>query len=258
MTMGAATKSSRSWPLLWAIVVAVLVGVLAIEHYFGRTAIGEGARSPAKVVEAKLLPPFGLPPGHEAGAETTSRPLFVPARRPAPPAASSGPSSIKRGQFVLQGTTILGALRIAMLKEVGSGAVHRVEKGSEILGMTLAEVAPDQVILRAGDDSETLPLVVAKTAGSPAATQQGPFGPSAQAPVPAGMQPAAPVPGSTASQVPMQAGQPPARPGAGSVAGSVGGSAPTPVDGAAPTALQRIESPTSNARRRAARPQAPQ
>ena len=253
MTMGAAMKTSRPWPLLWAGVIVVLAAVLAAEHYFGRSATPDGARSPAKVVEAKLLPPFSLPPGHEAGAETTSRPLFVPARRPAPPAAASGPSNIKRGQFVLQGTTILGALRIALLKEVGSGAVHRVEKGSEILGMTLAEVAPDQVILRAGDDSETLPLVVAKTAGSPATIQQGPFGPSAQPPVPVGAQQAAPVPGAVAAPVPVQAGQPPAVP-----VGSAAGSAPAPVDGAAATALHRLESATSNARRRASRPQAPQ
>jgi hypothetical protein len=81
-----------------------------------------------------------------------------------------------------------------MLKETGSGTLHRVEKGTEILGMTLAEVAPEQVVLRAGDESEAIPLVVAKGAGSPAAAAQvGPFGgPASPAPAPGTGQPGQP------------------------------------------------------------------
>ena len=192
-------KSEHFWPLLWGGAALVLVLVLVLEHQFGGSSAGQGPRAPPKVAEAKLLPAFHLPPELQSGAETLARPLFVPGRRPSPPALA-GPGTMKRGQFVLQGTTLVGSLQIALLKEISSGAIHRVEKGGQILGMTLAEITPEQVVLRSGDDSETLPLVVAKGAGSPAAAvEHGPFGsatpsaappaaqnrPAAAAPVPA-------------------------------------------------------------------------
>ena len=168
-------KPEHFWPILWGVVALALAAALVLENQFGRSTAGEGPRPPAKVAEAKLLPPFRLTPEQLAGNETVERPLFVPSRRPSPPAVA-GPGSIKRGLFVLQGTTIVGSLRIALLKEISSGIIHRVEMGGKVLGMTLAEVAPEQVVLQSGDDSEKLLLVVAKGAGSPAAAmEQGPF-----------------------------------------------------------------------------------
>lgn len=169
------SKPEHFWPLLWGGACIALAAVLVAENRLGQPSAGEGRRAPARVVEAKLLPAFRLPPEQQAGNEMLARPLFVPGRRPAPVAASAG-GAMKKGQFVLQGTTITGALSIAMLKEVATGVVHRVEKGRDLQGMTLAEVAPEHVVLRAGDDSETLMLVVAKGVGNAtAAIQQGPF-----------------------------------------------------------------------------------
>ncbi len=122
----------------------------------------------------------------QAGAETITRPLFVPGRRPAPVATAEA-GAMKRGQFLLQGTALVDSIHIAFLKEVGSGTVHRVAKGEEIKGMKLTEVSAEKVVLKVGDDAETLPLVVAKTAGAPAAAgERGPFaGPETPAKAPA-------------------------------------------------------------------------
>jgi len=170
-------KPRHLWPFLWGGIALGLVAVLVLENQFGQSAAGQGPRAPARVAEAKLLPAFRLPPEQQAGAETLARPLFVPGRRPSPPAASAGEGAIKKGQFILQGTTIVGPLSIALLMEVSSRKIHRVEKGSEIMGMTLQEISAEQVVLKAGGDSETLTLQVAKGQGTaPAAVQSGPFG----------------------------------------------------------------------------------
>lgn len=178
-------KPDHFLPLLWAAILLALVGVLVLEHLFGRPTAGEGPRGPARVAEARLLPAFRLQQNTQAGAQTVERPLFVPGRRPAPVAVGAGPGTMKKGQLVLQGTTLVGALSIALLKDVTTGTVHRVEKGGEVLGMTLAEISAEQVVLRAGDDTETLALLVNKGVGNAtAAVEKGPFGSSTISPAP--------------------------------------------------------------------------
>jgi hypothetical protein len=172
------------WPLLWGGAALALASALVLENQYGRSTAGQGPRLPARVMEAKLLPPFRVADA-QAGAETITRPLFVPGRRPAPPATAEA-GAIKRGQFLLQGTALVDSVHIAFLKEVGSGTVHRVAKGEEIMGMKLTEVSAEKVVLKAGEDAETLPLIVAKTAGAPvAAGERGPFsGPETPAKTP--------------------------------------------------------------------------
>ncbi|HEX5629204.1 MAG TPA: hypothetical protein VFX72_06490 [Usitatibacteraceae bacterium] len=181
------------WPLLWGGAALALVAALVLEHQYGRSTAGEGPRAPARVAEAKLLPPFRVAEV-QADAETITRPLFVPGRRPSPPATVDA-GTMKRGQFLLQGTVLVDSVHIAFLKEVGSGTVHRVAKGEEIKGMKLAEVSAERVVLKVGEDAETLPLVVAKTAGAPpaaaAAAERGPFA-GAEAPAKASEAAAAP------------------------------------------------------------------
>lgn len=226
-------KPEYFWPLVWSVTSLVLVGVLVFELEFGRSTAGEGPRGPARVAEARLLPAFRLTPETLAGAQTLQRPLFVPGRRPAPAGDGGSSGVIKKGQLVLQGTTLDGALSIAMLKEISTGMVHRVEKGGDILGMTLAEVSAEQVVLKAGDDSETLPLLVATGTGNAAAAiERGPFGsPGGPAPV---------------------ASPPAASPPAGAPVPTVPGAltAPGPARGAAPRAASvnpRLASPGSDA-----------
>jgi hypothetical protein len=178
-------KPEYFWPLVWGSASVVLAGVVALELWADGRGAGERPRQPARVAEAKLLPPFALPPEASSGSETVARPLFLPGRRPAPPAAADA-GTMKKGQFVLQGTTIVGPLAYAMLKEVGSGKVHRVRQGERVKDVTLSEVGPVSVVLTLGSDSETLPLLVAKGSGQPAsAPDRGPFRGAAPAAAPA-------------------------------------------------------------------------
>lgn len=174
-----------------AAAAAVLLVVIAWETGWGE---GLHARLPAKPlpaaapVEPKLLPQLVASAPEQAWPETATRPIFVPGRRPAP--ALNAPSAMRKGQFILQGTTIVGPLSIAMLKETSTGKLYRLEKGRELQGMTLAEVAPDRVTLRTGEDSETLLLMVTKAAAAapgapPPFVQSGPF----TSPVPESVQP---------------------------------------------------------------------
>lgn len=247
-------NSDHFWPLVWAVTSIVLGGVLVLESEFGRSGAGTGPRGPARVAEAKLLPAFRLAPESQAGAQTLERPLFVPGRRPAPAAASAGSGAIRKGQLILQGTTLVGSLSIAMLKEVSTGVVHRVEKGGEILGMTLAEIAAEQVVLKAGGDTETLALVVAKGSGNAvAAVERGPFG-SSVSPAPPGT----------------QAGRPAAAPGAPSPIAGGDSTGPVPTARAIPSGAMSVSPPIATpgsaamtpeeiiARRRAARRPQPQ
>ncbi|MDH5265927.1 MAG: hypothetical protein OEX21_14350 [Betaproteobacteria bacterium] len=187
-------KPEYFWPVLWGALAIAMAGVLALEFAFGDVGAGNGPRAPAKVVDAKMLPPFTLPPEAQAGTETVARPLFVPGRRPAPPAASAESGVMRKGLFVLQGTTMVGDLSFAMLKEVSTGKTHRVQKGGKVLDMTLSDVGPNFAVLALGGDSETIPLLVARSSGASAqahaaaAAAAGPFTASR----PAAAQPTAP------------------------------------------------------------------
>lgn len=144
--------------------------------------------APAKrgmAAEAKLLPPVAAVTPEQAYAETTTRPLFVPTRRPAPELAAVAPPAFQRGQFTLQGVIIAGGSRTAMLREKSSGRIHRVEAGREINGVKVIQIDPHVVTLGVGDEREVVPLVVQRQAAgaAPAAAtpMQGPFGPPSSA-----------------------------------------------------------------------------
>jgi general secretion pathway protein N len=136
--------------------------------------------------EARLLPPVAAATPEQAYAETTTRPLFVPTRRPAPALAVAAPAAFQRGQFTLQGVIVAAGSRTAMLREKSSGRIHRVEAGREINGVKVIQIDPQVVTLGVGDEREVVPLVVQRpgtgTAAAvppPAAAMQGPFGPPA-------------------------------------------------------------------------------
>jgi hypothetical protein len=195
--------------LALALVAAVLAAVIAVELGVGglSASIPPPPSKRAKAVEAKLLPPLAAVAPEQVYPETTARPLFTPTRRPAPEAPTT--SAVVRGQFVLQGVTVAGDIRIAMLREKASGRLHRVERGKEINGIKVAQIERDSVTLGQGDDKEVLTLQVQKAgAGAPPAPTpvagapavQGPFavGPPTQVPTPA-----VPPPGGFTGQPPM-------------------------------------------------------
>ena len=208
-----------------AVVAALLVVVIAVEAGFGMglwPAQTASERKPALAAETKLVPPLAAANPDQAYAEVTARPLFTPTRRPAP-AAPVAANVMVKGQFTLQGVIATGDLRIALLREKSSGRVHRLEKGKDLHGITLAAVDNDKVTLTQGGDQETLSLQVQKgpaVAAAPAGAPQSP-------PPTAG--PFGPAPG-TAPASPPQPGQPsaPGAVGTPAVAGAPPAPAPTP------------------------------
>lgn len=164
---------------LLAVAAAGLLVVIGFETGFGaRLALSipaSAAGRPSPFV-ARLLPPFAPPAAEQAYPEMVARPLFVPLRRPAPPAQAAAQGIMKRGQFILQGVTIAGDTRIALLKEKATGHVVRVEKGHDVNGMKLAEVDPETVTLVQGGEREVLPLQVQKPGLPALAPSAGPFG----------------------------------------------------------------------------------
>ena len=162
------TEFLRRNPLIagLAVLCAVLVAIIALELLaLGRTS---GPVAPRKVApaEVKLLPPLAATTPEASYPETASRPLWIPTRRPAPVVATAATPAFTRGQFVLQGVTIAGSTRIALLKEKASGRVHRVELGRDVNGLHLAEVEPERVTLTQGPEREVIELRVQRLAGS--------------------------------------------------------------------------------------------
>jgi hypothetical protein len=114
-------------------------------------------------VTVALMPEYRIDGGIDARKDTVDRVLFNPTRRPAPPATqtAAGPSTMKRGQFTLTGTTVVGSTATAFLREVAGGKARSVRKGETLNGMTVAEVTPDRVRLKQGDEFEDLQLKIA-------------------------------------------------------------------------------------------------
>ena len=208
-------------PLVAALcaLAAALAVVIGLETGFG-TGLGNVLPPARRTVpaEAKLLPPVIATAPEQAYPETAARPIFTGTRRPAPEGAAVAKGSLTPGQFVLQGVTIVGDNRIALLREKASGRILRVERGREVNGIKVAEVEAASVTLTQGGDKEVLSLDVQKPTGPPSAAMPvGPF---------SGAAPAQP-PASPAGQPP-----PPAQPGA-PMAPSQFQAAPTPRIGAA-------------------------
>lgn len=194
--------------------------------------------APAPVTLA-LLPDYRVENGAESRQQTVERPVFVPTRRPAPPAVPTGQEAAKprmqKGQFVLTGTAVVEQKSIAFLRESAGGKSRSVRVGETINGLLVAEVQPDRVRLTMGDDSEELLL---KVAAGPRTTTQ---------PAPPAVPGAPPAPGTpTAGRAAGPAAGPKATDDAGLTAGAPGQATAAPATaGTAETSLLE--------RRRAAR-----
>src|SRR5436190_14948938 len=143
---------------LWVIPFVIAVAAIAIETDWGRSlnqVMAVPAAPPPQPVAVALLPEYRIEGGVDARRETVDRVLFNPTRRPAPPAsqAAGGVSSIKRGQYTLTGTTVVGNVATAFLREVNGGKSRSVHQGDKLNdGLVVAEVKQDRVRLRQGDD----------------------------------------------------------------------------------------------------------
>ena len=151
---------------LTTVLGVLLVSTLAaigFETDWGRSLMGgrfTGGSANAPTLDTKVLPPFALAPLSPSGSgyrETIERPLFIPTRRPAP-AGNSAQMAMKKGQFRLAGTTVSEQISVAYLFETGTNKTHRVNKGSDINGMTVDSVSANRVVLKQGDETEELSL----------------------------------------------------------------------------------------------------
>ena len=212
----------RRYPLIsaLAILAVVLAVVLGLEVASGAQLaerLATRGAPAAAPISAKLLPPVAAVNPDQEYPETGNRPLFIATRRPAPSAvATAAVPTMAKGQYMLTGVTIVGPLKIALLREKSSGRVIRVEEGNDVNGIKVAQVDAEQVKLTQGGDQEVVQLLVTKGAApasappASAASAAGPFAPVAGAtpPVPPGANPLArPGPPPAA-----QPGQPPAQP----------------------------------------------
>lgn len=164
-----------------AIACAALAAAIGLETGFGARfgpSIPSGPVRSATPFEAKLLPPVAPVNAEQEYPEMVARPLFAPLRRPAPPVEAAPQSAMKRGQYILQGVTIAGDTKIALLREKSTGRIYRVEKGHEVNGIKLADVAPESATLAQGSEQEVLPLQVMKSPPIGNAPAPGPFGPA--------------------------------------------------------------------------------
>jgi hypothetical protein len=154
----------RGW-LLWLLPFVVLALLIGWESDWGRAfqRVPEPEAAPVPTpVTVALLPEYTIAGGPESLRATADRTLFNPTRRPAPVAvAEVAKTQIRRGQFLLTGTTVFGDKGIAYLKETSGGKARSVKRGDTINGMLVAEVKADRVKFTLGDDSEELVLKVA-------------------------------------------------------------------------------------------------
>lgn len=114
---------------------------------------------PALTEPFRLLPPDNYP-------ETTLRPMLVATRRPAP-ILSSPNSGMKKGQFVLTGTTLLPEGKFAFLLEKAGNKVHVISEGKAINGIVVKRVRDNRIVLTQYDDEEVLELQPAKPNAPP-------------------------------------------------------------------------------------------
>lgn len=154
--------SEKTITTVVVVLCLVLVGVMLYEWQWGESFRKEIStiRTPgAKAAPIALLPEFILPPKESAYIETLTRPIFTPSRR-GNPAAKAGKQQMKKGQFVLSGVIIVPGQRLALLRDVTTGKSERVEQGREIRGMLAERVDPTVIVLKQGDETEELVLMV--------------------------------------------------------------------------------------------------
>lgn len=179
--------------LLLLVLILFLTGTIGTELGWGnRVNLPVPPPKPQKTrpVVLPLQPEFALQSLDKSYTEILARPLFVSNRRPLPPkfvpsqrSASSAstrhsqslspPSppplpvpvvppkpTMRKGQFILDGIIITKDKNIALLREVATHKMVRVELGQEINGMQIEKLEPDKITFKQGDEHEELVLKI--------------------------------------------------------------------------------------------------
>ncbi|MBU0592634.1 MAG: hypothetical protein KKH74_02745 [Gammaproteobacteria bacterium] len=170
--MSSSLGSEKIVTVLAVALSLLLAGTIAYEWQWGerfRQELTKLRKPDAKAVFAALLPEFALLPREAAYNETLTRPIFIPSRRGSP-TSSTGGQQMKKGQFVLSGVIIVPGQRLALLRDVTTGKSERVEQGNEIRGMQAERVDAGAIVLKQGNETEELVLMVQR---APAPQQNG-------------------------------------------------------------------------------------
>jgi len=170
--MSSASTPIRAEAAFWLIITVGLAVCIGIETDWGRQTqwpVMQTAGAPPVLPKLALAEPFQLA-GPDQFPNITLRPLFIVTRSPAPPAplADSSNSGMRKDQFVLVGTTIVGEGKFAFLLEKAGNRSRVVAEGKEINGIMVKEVSADRVVLSQNADTEVLLLKASKL---PAAAQ---------------------------------------------------------------------------------------
>lgn len=155
----------------WLILCAALVLGIGLETEWGaktQWAVGDTKAGPTDFTRPALSEPFQLP-APDQFLSVTTRPMFIVTRRPAPPPPppEAPKPAMKKGQFVLMGTTIVPEGKFAFLLEKANNKTRVVAQGKLINEILVKEVSADRVVLSQFDDTEVLSLLMNKAAGTP-------------------------------------------------------------------------------------------
>lgn len=104
-------------------------------------------------------PAMPEPPRRDAAslAAVVGRPLFSPARRPAPGEGAASPPASRAVALRVEGIIEIGGRRQAIIRREGAGESVRVVVGDALDGWTVRMIAADRVVLTSASGETVLP-----------------------------------------------------------------------------------------------------
>jgi hypothetical protein len=150
--------------MLWLIVCVGLSIVVGEQVGWGRSLSPATPRLDSGLSAYQpptLQAPFSLLPA-DSFLEVTLRPLFISTRRPPPPPPPVEPPkpTMRKGQFILVGVTIVPPVKVAFLHEISRNKVVAVHEGQQVNGVSVDQIEERSVTLKQYDDQEQLGLKV--------------------------------------------------------------------------------------------------
>ena len=115
---------------------------------------------PLFVSTRRPLPPKFVPRQRSPSSASTPRPPPSPSPPPLPAPIEPPKPTMRKGQFILDGIIITKDKNIALLREVATRKMVRVELGQEINGMQIEKLDRDKVTFKQGDEREELVLKI--------------------------------------------------------------------------------------------------
>jgi len=159
-------SAARVETAFWALLCGGLAAGIGAESDWGRQ-IRLQAVVPEPVAEAFHAPPLTEPfsmPAPDELMEMALRPPFVATRRPSPPPPppEAPKPTMQRGQFLLQGVSVVAGAKFAFIREKASNKSFVLTEGKTVNGIQIREIHSDRVVLSQYDESEVLTLQTAK------------------------------------------------------------------------------------------------